>query len=316
MPKIPMFVEKDQPLFRLHYAVITAIHLYLLISALTFSHPIYLLALLAVVAAMFVSSHTWSAGKFYLSMTIPLMLLIIIINLLFSRAGTSLLWETTLWGSFNLPFTWEALTYGGLMALRLLIIVSTCTSFFTLLSPARMLHLMSVFGQRWALTFNLTLRLLPLMMEEHGRITEVQRCRGVENSAGSLVARIKSVLPSLSILLLSSLERSVEMAESMYSRGYGSGPRTSYHQEVWTWASTLAGFNLAGVLAISGLALIKGWGSYSIYPTLTTINWINTWPALLIFAGLLIPCLGQGGEKAADAEFTESQLYLSGKPTT
>lgn len=304
MYQIPVFMEKNRPLFKLHYGVLASMHLYLLILALIFDHPVYLLAMLAAIAVMMIAADTVSYWSAYLRMSIPLILFIIILNVLFSRAGSTSIFPSPIpWGGgYYLPFTWEALAYGGGMALRLLVIISSCASFFALVSPAKTLRLLSLFGARWALTFSLTLRLVPLMMEEYHRIAEVQRCRGVEWSDRGLIKRVKSFIPVSSILLLSSLERSVAMAESMYGRGFGSGSRTSYFQETWQGHDTLAAICLTIAGAISIGAMILGWGEYSFYPQLSSIQWTEIWPALAIGGFLVMPSLGIGGDLAAAAD--------------
>lgn len=317
MDQIPVFVEKNRPLFKLHYGVLAGMHLYLLVFALVFDHPGYLLALLGSIAVMMAAADTLSYWLAYLRMAIPLVVLIVIFNVLFSGAGSTPIFPNPITfggGSCYLPFTWEALAYGGGMALRLLVIISSCASFFALVSPDKTLRLLSLFGQRWALTFTLTLRLVPLMLEEYHRVSEVQRCRGLEWTDGGLIKRVKSFLPASSILLLSSLERSVAMAESMYGRGFGSGPRTSYYQAAWQVKDSLAVVSLIIAGAISMGAVVMGWGEYSFYPQLSLIQWTEMWPALVIWLLLVIPSLGKGGDIAATAdELTKSELRLSGK---
>lgn len=299
MLNYPVFEEKNRPLFRLHYSVIAGLHLYLLVFALAFSHPAYLSALLLAETVMFYATQTWPTGKLYLKMAVPLLIMVIFLNLVFSRAGTTLLWDKP-WGwgdgSWTLPFTLEALAYGAVMALRLAVIISSCASFFAVTSPARMLKMMSVLGYRWALTMNLTLRLVPLMMEEYARIAEVQRCRGIAPSGGWM-ARLQGLLPSSSILLLSSLERSVEMAESMYARGFGSGPRQCFDQETWRWNSTAAVISLLLASGLSLAAVIAGWGVLKYYPVLPSMDGGQMVPALVIALLVAAPSLGKGGDE-------------------
>ena len=56
MQQIPVFIEKDRPLFKLHYGLLAALHLGLLLLALMFNHPIYLLALLVAIVVIMISS--------------------------------------------------------------------------------------------------------------------------------------------------------------------------------------------------------------------------------------------------------------------
>lgn len=296
MQSSPIAEEKNLPLFTVHYGLITVLHLYLAVFALIFTHPVYLAALLAAVVFMFAVSGSLTVWRAFLRLSFPLIFTIILMNILFSRAGTTVLAQLSGGeGRWLLTFTWEALAYGAVMALRLLVVISSCASFFTLVSGDKMMMLMGKFGPRWALTLNLTLRLVPLMIEDYSRIAEVQRCRGVGPSSGGIGARLRSILPTSSILLLSSLERSAQLAESMYARGFGSGPRSIYQKAVWNKASSrLAAGSLAAVV-ISIIATIYGWGYLNYYPTLAGIDWLLTLPAALIAVALAWGCSAKGG---------------------
>ena len=89
MQRIPVFIEKERPLFKLHYGLLAALHLGLLLLALMFNHPIYLLALLAAIAVIMMASDTLSYWWVYLRMAIPLVVFIMLLNVLFSRAGST-----------------------------------------------------------------------------------------------------------------------------------------------------------------------------------------------------------------------------------
>lgn len=287
MQSMPIAEEQNLPLFTVHYGLITVLHLYLAVFALIFTHPVYLAVLLAAVVFIFAVSGSLTVWRAFVRLSFPLIFTIILMNILFSRAGTTVLAELSVGeGRWLLTFSWEALIYGAVMALRLLVIISSCASFFTLVSPDKMILLMGKFGPRWALTLNLTLRLVPLMIEDYSRISEVQRCRGVGMSSGGIGTRLRSILPTSSILLLSSLERSAQLAESMYARGFGSGPRSSYQKAVWNKASSRLAAGLLAAVVTSITAAIYGWGYLNYYPTLGGIDWLLTLPAVLIAGAL------------------------------
>lgn len=312
MQRIPIAEEKNLPLFAVHYGLITVLHLYLAVFALIFTHPVYLAALLAALVFIFAASDSLAVGKTCLRLSFPLILTILLMNILFSRAGTTVLAELSGGeGRWLLTFTWEALAYGAVMALRLMVIIGSCASFFTLVSPDKMMLLMGKFGHKWALTLNLTLRLVPLMIEDYSRIAEVQRCRGVGLSSGGIGARLRSILPTSSILLLSSLERSAELAESMYARGFGSGPRSSYQKAVWNNTSSRLTAGLLAAVVISIIATICGWSHLNYYPTLAGIDWLLTVPAALIAGALVWGCGAKGGGGNVSDGNTSTHLYIS-----
>lgn len=84
------------------------------------------------------------------------------------------------------------------------------------------------------LMLSLSLRFVPTLMDDTMRIMNAQKSRGVDFGEGSLVQKVKSVIPILIPLFASSFKRADALAIAMESRGYQGGEgRTKYRFLSW-----------------------------------------------------------------------------------
>ena len=289
---IPLYREKDNLIYKLHPFTIAFFIFAIFFLSLMFTHPVYLLSLFAVVAVMIVDSGNFQEWKGYLKAGFPLILIIMTINALFVRVG-----RTVLFLGPRLPFigkvriTLEALSYGAGMGIRLLTIISIFCFYTYTVQPDRFMKLFSRFGNKTVFIVTLSIRLFPLMVSDYRRIMEVQKCRGVKLESGGLREKARNMFPIVSVLLMSSLERSFQQAESMYSRGYGSGKRTVYKREFWRVRDYLIiGVTLMAIGA-GVVAYVKGFGSYDYYPKLTPFDLSEFKLLYILVAALIFPAI-------------------------
>ena len=91
-----------------------------------------------------------------------------------------------------------------------------------------------------ALMMSIALRFIPTLMEETDKIMKAQTARGVDFSSGPIKDRVKSIVPLLVPLFVSSFKRAEELATAMESRGYRGGEgRTKYRQLQWKISDSL-----------------------------------------------------------------------------
>ncbi|MFS0891261.1 energy-coupling factor transporter transmembrane component T family protein [Peribacillus frigoritolerans] len=101
-----------------------------------------------------------------------------------------------------------------------------------------------------ALMMSIALRFIPTLMEETEKIMKAQTARGVDFSSGPIKDRVKSIVPLLVPLFVSSFKRAEELATAMESRGYRGGEgRTKYRQLNWKTSDSLLMVSI-GVLTI------------------------------------------------------------------
>lgn len=95
---------------------------------------------------------------------------------------------------------------------------------------------------------SISLRFVPTMIDEADVIMNAQRSRGVTFDEGSVVDRIKSFIPVLIPLFISSYDRAPQLATAMEARAYQGGEkRTKYRQLIWRLTDT---FVLLAVLLL------------------------------------------------------------------
>lgn len=166
-------------------------------------------------------------------------------QLFFSASGT-VLFE---WGIFKI--TDVGLSQAGIVFCRFVLIVlfSTLLTLTTmplsladavesLLSP---LKLFTVPVHEIGLMLSMSLRFVPTLMDDTIRIMNAQRARGVDFNEGSIVKKIRAIIPILIPLFATSFKRAENLAIAMEARGYQGGhQRTRYRQLQWQWNDWLS----------------------------------------------------------------------------
>lgn len=98
---------------------------------------------------------------------------------------------------------------------------------------------------------SISLRFIPTLMDETGKILKAQMARGSDIGSGPVKERIKAVVPLLIPLFVSAFKRAEDLATAMEVRGYRGGEgRTRYRQLNWRVADTLSLLMLAGLTGI------------------------------------------------------------------
>jgi len=287
-----LFLQRLHPVTALTYLGV------LFVLALASSNPLYLTGVLVVVVLGIWAADGLEAWEGYLRIILGMALLIMIVNPLVIHAGKTVLWLGPRLPVFGrLTISLEAVCYGAAMSVRLLDVVSIFCLYNLVVHPDKPLRLLSRFAGKSALVASLAVRMFPSMLRELQSIREVQCLRGVDFAAGGMRERIKKYAFLLRALLLTALEGSLETAESMQARAFGSGPRTRYHLEVWRPRDTLCLTVSLLVLAVAAYGGIKGFTGYVYYPRLGSLLPGGTALAALVavFGGLLFPvALGWG----------------------
>lgn len=98
---------------------------------------------------------------------------------------------------------------------------------------------------------SIALRFVPTLMDETEKIMNAQRARGVDFGEGSLIQKMKAVVPLLIPLFVSSFNRAEDLATAMEARGYTGGEgRTKYRKLAWHTRDTWVVVIFAAVTAI------------------------------------------------------------------
>ena len=168
---------------------------------------------------------------------------------------------TVLWHWKFLTITYEGLYRSCFMALRLILLIIG-TSMLTLttkpmeltdgleklLKPFNRLGLPS---HEIALMMSIALRFIPTLLEETNKIMKAQQARGADFESGSLIQRVKNMIPILIPLFVGSFRIAQDLALAMEARCYHGGVgRTRMKEIVFSRRDGVAGVLLAVFLGI------------------------------------------------------------------
>ncbi|RKD21440.1 energy-coupling factor transport system permease protein [Caminicella sporogenes DSM 14501] len=287
-----MYREKNNLFYKLHPLTNLLYISLILFFSFIFSSPIYLLGLFISVGLVIISSENLSEWRGYLKFSLILIAIIIVVNVIIVKAGSTVLYRgPRLPVLGRIRITMEALIYAVGMGIRLLVVISIFCFYTYGIHPDKLLKLFSRWGNKSVLVITLSTRLFPLMISDYKRISEVQRCRGVKLNTGSLWNKAKNMIPIYNVLLLSSLERSFQIAESMYARGYGSGKRSIYKRELFRPRDFLIIISLFLAFVVGVFVFLRGWSSYIYYPKLQSFSLKETMGAFVVSFILTFPAL-------------------------
>jgi len=134
--------------------------------------------------------------------------------------------------------TREGLVKGIFYTLRIIVIMLTATLLTLTTSPMsitdaiekflRPFRKLAIPSHEIAMMVSLSLRFIPILIDEADRIRKAQESRGAR-FGGNIVQRIRSIIPVLVPLFISTFRRANDLALAMDSRCYrGSENRTNY----------------------------------------------------------------------------------------
>lgn len=170
------------------------------------------------------------------------------------------------WKMFHM--TREGLEFGLKMAMRIMLLISFSSVLTFTTSPIvltdgieRLLNPFKRVGvpaHELAMMMTIALRFIPTLLEETDRIMKAQTARGADFGEGTMLQRLKNMLPILVPLFISAFRRADELAIAMEARCYRGGEgRTRMHELTMKTRDYLA-LVLTLALAI-GLAFYR-WG--------------------------------------------------------
>lgn len=140
-----------------------------------------------------------------------------------------------IWQLGFLHITYEGILAAALISLRFIFFVLG-TSLLTLTTPpieltdglARIMKPLKVIkipADDIAMIISITLRFIPSFADEAERIMKAQKARGADFSSGSIISRIRAIMPVTIPLFIGVFKRADELSLAMDARCYGKGSR-------------------------------------------------------------------------------------------
>lgn len=187
-----------------------------------FLHPLFL------VLSLFCSMAYYGVVKRqvlkYLGSMLGIFILLSVVNPLFNTQG-----EHVLFSYFGgRAYTLEALCYGMALAGMLLTILTWFATYNEVMTDDKFLYCFGKLSPSLSLILTMVLRLVPSFQKKCDQIAGARRCIGKSVENGTTYEKAEHGLTIVSALTSWALEGGVVMADSMRSRGFGSGKRTCF----------------------------------------------------------------------------------------
>ena len=163
------------------------------------------------------------------------------------------------------PITAEASIYGLVMGITVLSVLFLCMQFQQIFTSEKILYLVGKISPKSALILSMSLRMIPMYQMQFRKIKEVQKSLGAYGE-GTLFDICKENLEVFSATITWALEHSMETADAMRARGYGTGKRTYFMifrmKKMDVFLCILQGIMVLGIL----LCKARGWMQVYYYP--------------------------------------------------
>jgi energy-coupling factor transport system permease protein len=233
------------------------------VAAFAYSNPIVLAGAGVSVVLVAFAARARAALALALRYGAMLGLLVVLVNGIVAGRGETVLirgWDVPVLGPLDV--TLEALAEGGVLALRIAVVITAFAVYSACVDPDRVLRLLRPVARRSALTATLVSRLVPLAAADHARLREAAALRGPEAAPAGRAALARRLVEG-------SLDRALDAAATLELRGYAlargparPAPRPrSRHDPAFLAAGV-------SVVAASIAARVTGAGGFEAYPSL------------------------------------------------
>ena len=251
-----------------------------------YSHPLVLSAALTAVLLAGAAARVGGEIVRALKLSLPLALLIALVNPLVYQEGDTLLVRGGELLGRRFDITLEALAAGGLAGLRIIVIVSAFGLLSAAVDPDELLRMFRRVSYRSALTASLAVRLVPVLARDAGRMGDAARCRPEPPPRLAVVRAAVS----------GALDRAVDVAAALEVRGYALAGRPPRSRRPWSRHDLRVAAAAVSVMACVLAAKLAGVGEVELYPGFEVSLGLGE---LLLCAALLaaaaFPFAGRGG---------------------
>lgn len=246
-----------------HPVIIFLYYVSVVVFTMIFMHPLCLcISLLnGIICAVLANG---GKVKGLIGTLIPLMLVSAFVNPAFNHKGVTIL---TYLPSQN-PLTLESVIYGLAAAMMLSAAVCLFSSFNKVVTSDKTVYIFGRIIPSLSLVLSMTLRFVPRFKKQMKNVITAQKCMGIDSENGSVIVKVKTGIRTLSSVLTWSLENAIEVSDSMKSRGFGIGKRTSYSNYIFDNRDKIALIYLLVTAAYTLIGAMLGEMSYQYFPSM------------------------------------------------
>lgn len=242
-----------------------------IVMGMCYHHPVFLGCSVILSLAYYICiKRQWFS---YMASMMGIWMVVAVINPLFNTRGETVLF-TYLEGR---AFTWEALCYGiGNGA----IFITTLTWFATyhdVMTSDKFLYCFGKLAPTVSLILTMVFRLIPTFLSKARQIGTARKCIGKSTENGTFYEKAQHGMMIVSSLTTWALEGGVTTADSMQSRGFGSGKRTSFSIcSLKKKDIVLLVWEVVLIISILGCTL-QGGMDVSFFPEIEMSGWKERW---------------------------------------
>ena len=177
---------------------------------------------LAALAYGIITGGRATAG-FALRFLLPVLIIVTVINPLVNHQGVTVLWQGD-----SFAITLEAALYGLMLGLMIASVMLWFSSYNKVMTSDKFVFLFGRIMPASSLIFTMVMRFVPNYRKQIRKISDAQACIGQGAGDGSSRERIRHGSRIMSVMFTWALEKSIDTADSMRSRGYGLKDRSTF----------------------------------------------------------------------------------------
>jgi energy-coupling factor transport system permease protein len=231
MPLLFPYQDKDTRIHRLDARPKMVFVLSIFLLSILISDIFFLVVLLAFVMVVVAAAKVLRPTLHLLKYSLYVAAFIYVFSILFTAYGAVIY----IVGPINV--TMGTILFATSMTLRLFLATASFSILTFTVHPDKMLQILSKFGYKSMTGLSIATRMYPTLASDSNNIEDAMRARGVEFDSGNMIQKARARAPVMMPLLLTSMDRSMEIAEAMEARGFGAGKRTQYFDAPLTFRS-------------------------------------------------------------------------------
>lgn len=208
---------------RYHPAICFTFFISAVVFGMVFTHPAFLAISLAF-STLYYLLLKGRKGLGFIGGMFVLVAVLTLINPFFNTSGEHVLFYC--FGSR--PYTLEAMGYGAAIAVMFASVLIWFGCYNEVMSSDKFTYLFARFAPSISLIFTMVLRLVPNYQRQANVIADARKCVGKGSDDGDAKSSMSNSMTILSSLTSWALEGAIVTGDSMRSRGYGVGRRTSF----------------------------------------------------------------------------------------
>jgi energy-coupling factor transport system permease protein len=257
------------------------------LPALLFESPLVLGASIAAIVGVGLAAGVGRELARAARLALPLALLVAVVNPLVSQQGLTVLIDGPVVPVLgNADVTLEALVFGVVAALRVLVVIGAFALYSACVDPDEVLRLVGRVAPRSALTASLATRTVPVLGRDAERLAEAYGLRATSagrRGEGHRRAAMRRAVELTRALAAGSLERSIDLAAALEVRGYSGAHRLARSDAPWSRHDFSFALAAVGTALVAAGGTAAGLAGFDAYPLLR----LETDPAAFGFAASL-----------------------------